>query len=105
MAAEKAGLESTRAAAKGGKHEEWGGCVISKDGKYTYTVPVTFGQDSHFYASNVTVPDGYSSVGWYHTHPDPGSWGEGFSPGDMNFSECAHVHSHVNSSRLPFFAV
>lgn len=98
MAAEKAGLGDTRAAAKKGKYQEYGGWVISKDGKFTYTVPVTFGQDSHFYADNVTVPDGYKAVAGYHTHPDPGSWGEGFSAADMTWADQHHMNSYVGMS-------
>ncbi|MGA2170935.1 MAG: RHS repeat-associated core domain-containing protein [Terracidiphilus sp.] len=99
MAAEKAGLGRTREdIKKQGKRNEYGGWVISRDGAYTYTVPVTFGQDSHFYAANVTVPDGYSSVGWYHTHPDSGPEGEGFSEGDINFSNQIGKTGYVGMS-------
>ena len=98
MAAEKAGLGSTRDAAKNGKTEEFGGWVISKDGKYTYTNPVTFGASGVFYADNVTVPSGYTAVGGYHTHPDPGSWGEGFSVSDMNWAIGHNMTSYVGMS-------
>lgn len=98
LAAEKSGLGSTRSAAKGGKIEEWGGWVISKGGKYTYTNPVTFGDPQHFYVDNVTVPSGYTAVGGYHTHPDPGSWGEGFSDRDMNWAINHNMTSYVGMS-------
>jgi RHS repeat-associated protein len=98
MAAEKAGLGSTRDAAKNGKTEEFGGWVISKDRKYTYTNPVTFGASGVFYADNVTVPSGYTAVGGYHTHPDPGSWGEGFSVSDMNWAIGHNMTSYVGMS-------
>jgi len=48
-----------------------GGWVISKNGKFTYTVPVTFGDPGHFFGDNVTIPEGYAAVGGYHTHPGP----------------------------------
>jgi hypothetical protein len=40
------------------------------------------GKNYKFYPGNVTAPDGYAQVASYHTHADPGSWGEGFSVGD-----------------------
>ena len=32
------------------------------------------------------VPKGFKKTAGYHTHPDPGAWGEGFSPGDINWA-------------------
>src|SRR5205809_3711713 len=88
IAAEKDAVGQTRAAAKKNRYEEFGGWVITKDGKtFTYTRPVTFGEDSNFYPGKVTVPEGYAEVASYHTHPDPGSWGEGFSARDMAQSQ------------------
>jgi RHS repeat-associated protein len=87
IAAEKAAIGDTRAAKKHGKVEEWGGWVISKNGKFTYTVPVTFGDPGHFFGDNVTIPEGYAAVGGYHTHPGPDPAAEdGFSGADCGFA-------------------
>jgi len=99
IAAEKAAVAKTKDAAKRGKTEEWGGWIITKDGKnFTYTVPVTFHDSDHFYNFSVTVPDGYAQAAAYHTHPDPGSWGEGFSPADMRFANYNQMNIYVGMS-------
>jgi len=99
LAAETAAIGDTRSDIKNsGKHNEYGGWVLSKDGKYTYTLPVTFGQDGHFYPSNVTVPSGYGAVASFHTHPDSGSWGEGFSEGDVNWANQNRMNIYVGMS-------
>ncbi len=36
---------------------------------------------------DIAIPEGFTKAADYHTHPDPGNWGEGFSPADMNRSE------------------
>ena len=99
IAAEKYAVGQTRAAAKKNRYEEFGGWVITKDGKtFTYTRPVTFGEDSNFYPGKVTVPEGYAEVASYHTHPDPGSWGEGFSARDMAWANRNQMDIYVGIS-------
>ena len=99
IAAEKAAIGQTRGAAKKGKYEEFGGWVITKNGKnFTYTVPVTFGSPEHFHQDNVTVPEGYAQVAVYHTHPDPNSMGEGLSPGDMGWANRNQMNIYVGMS-------
>jgi RHS repeat-associated protein len=98
MAAEKAALGSTRGAAKGGKVEEWGGWILSKDGKYTYTKPVTFGDPQHFFADNVSVPSGYTAAAGYHTHPDSTMAGDGFSWQDASWANNHGMNSYLGVS-------
>ena len=99
IAAEKAAIAKTTDAAKKDKYEEWGGWIITKDGKnFTYTVAVTFGDPEHFFTDSVTIPKGYAPVADYHTHPDPSPVGEGFSPGDMARSERNQMNAYVGMS-------
>lgn len=66
-AAEKAALDATD---KSGRKYEFGGLVLkNKDGKYTYTIAVTFKDQGHFNPERVTVPKGFKEVADYHTHP------------------------------------
>jgi RHS repeat-associated protein len=98
IAAEKDAVGKTRAAQSGEKkkYEEFGGWIITKDGKnFTYTTPVTLGPGVDFRPGSVTVPDGYEGVASYHTHPDPGSWAEGFSPGDIKWAVDNHKNDYV----------
>jgi hypothetical protein len=96
IAAEKSAVGQTRADGKKGKYQEYGGWIITKDGKtFTYTRPVTFGKDDKFYPGNVTVPDGYAQVASFHTHPDPNPYGEGFSVGDMAWANRNAMNDYV----------
>jgi RHS repeat-associated protein len=100
IAAEKDAVGRTRAAAtaKKPKYEEFAGWVITKNGKtFTYTVPVTFGEQ-HVDMDRITVPEGYAAVAMYHTHADPGSWGEGFSGQDMSLADRWQMNSYVGMS-------
>ena len=70
--------------------------MISRAGNYTYTVPVTFGDPQHFFADNVTVPDGYTAVAGYHTHPGPVAFVEdAFSPQDAAWSSPARFPAYL----------
>jgi hypothetical protein len=53
------------------------------EGKYTYTIAVTFKDQGHFYPESVSVPDGFTRVADYHTHRhNTREEKEGFSVGD-----------------------
>ena len=53
------------------------------EGQYTYTIAVTFENDSHFYPENVTTPEGFTVAADYHTHHENDTAeGQGFSGGD-----------------------
>ena len=83
MSAEKEALRLTRA---DGLHHEYGGWIIqnNEDGSLSYTPPVK-GQETLIDLSKIPVPDGFTIVGDYHTHPHrTRAEGEGADPGDVN---------------------
>lgn len=85
MSAEKAALRLTRADLKKGIHREYGGWIIqnNENGSLSYTKPVK-GQEALIDLSKTPVPDGFTIVGDYHTHPHTTSTeGLGADPGDV----------------------
>jgi RHS repeat-associated protein len=74
---------------------EYGGWILKGQGGYTYTTPVTFQSSAGFFPDNVIVPKGFQKVAAYHTHPSPGSWGEGFSVPDINWADSHHMVIYV----------
>ena len=49
--------------------------------------PVTFNDQGHFYPGKVSIPDAFTSVADYHTHPESFKVeGQGLSVGDENFA-------------------
>lgn len=84
LAAEKAALGPTRASVKSGHYHEYGGWILKdSDGKYTYTAPLA-GSERTINVDNISVPDGYTAVADYHSHPHvDAAEGEGASIGDI----------------------
>lgn len=84
-AAEKAALAATN---KSGRKWEYGGLILKNaQGEYTYTIAVTFNDQGHFYPGKVSIPDAFTSVADYHTHPESFKVeGQGLSVGDENFA-------------------
>jgi RHS repeat-associated protein len=84
LAAEKAALDPTRASVKSGHYHEYGGWILKgSDGGYTYTVPLA-GSERTVNIDNISVPDGYTAVADYHSHPHvDAAEGEGASIGDI----------------------
>jgi hypothetical protein len=69
---------------------EWGGRLLKdKDGRFTFTNPVTFNLSTHFWSSHVMVPFGYRKAGSYHTHPGIGA--PGMSYGDAAWADFQHL--------------
>jgi RHS repeat-associated protein len=67
-AAEKAALAATN---KSGRKYEYGGWILkNKDGQYTYTIAVTIKEQARFRPDMVTIPEGFTGVADYHTHPE-----------------------------------
>ncbi len=97
MAAEKVALPLTKDANKSGTTDwEYGGWIVkTKDGKYTYTEPMRGAERGKTDIDNMIVPDGFRKVAWYHTHPDNGSWGEGFSGWDMAIADDKRLRGYV----------
>ena len=100
-AAENSALAKTIDGQKKGKSQEFGGWILQKTGaenEFSYTKPLANFDEGHFDPLGVTVPDGYSVAGWYHTHPHTKGnlGGEGFSVGDAQWSE--------NHSRIGYVA-
>jgi hypothetical protein len=74
---------------------EWGGRVLQskQSGQYTFTNPVTFHSNQHFWASHVMVPFGYRNAGSYHTHPGIGA--PGMSMGDAGWSASQRLPEYM----------
>jgi RHS repeat-associated protein len=87
-AAEKSAINLTKEANKAGTTDwEFGGWVVKdSSGKYAYTNPLKGSKRGEADIDNMIVPKGFSKVAGYHTHPDAGPWGEGFSVGDVNWA-------------------
>jgi hypothetical protein len=91
MAAEKKAIGLTND--KNGKPPktdwEFGGWVVKKGKSFFFTEPVQGPKRGEITLDDIRVPKGFSKVAGYHTHPDGGSWGEGFSgypSGDVGWS-------------------
>jgi RHS repeat-associated protein len=96
MKAEKTALGKTRADMKNGYTKadgkkgymrEWGGLILqnSDTGAFSATSPITSNREREVDVDKVTVPDGFTVVGEYHTHPH-NTLTEGIGPsiGDVN---------------------
>ena len=58
---------------------------------YTYTIAVTLNDELHFYPDDVTIPEGFTVVADYHTHPlDDPVFGPGLSGTDEKYSYDHH---------------
>ncbi len=82
------------------EHRAWVGhppwILKTKDGRYTYTIAVTFKDREHFYPDRVSVPKGFKEVADYHTHPHNfHAEGEGFSAGDETHANYFHRTVYV----------
>lgn len=79
---------------KGCKYE-WGGRILQnkQTGQYTFTNPVTFRSNQHFWANHVMVPFGYRKAGSYHTHPGFGA--PGMSMDDAGWSAGQHLPEYM----------
>ena len=93
-AAEKAALAATNKSK--GKWEYGGKILKDGEGQYTYTIAVTFENDSHFYPENVTTPEGFTVAADYHTHHENDTAeGQGLSGRDEQHSYDFHRVSYV----------
>lgn len=58
---------------------EFGGWIVKKGESFYYTEPMQGTKRGETEIDNIGVPKGFTKVAGYHTHPDGGPWGEGFS--------------------------
>jgi hypothetical protein len=99
MAAERKAIKRTRAALRAGRHVEYSGLIIqsNKDGSLTYTEPAPGGENSSN-VDKIPVPEGFTVVGEYHTHPHTThDEGEGPSPQDIY-----HLRTPERASRMGY---
>jgi len=104
LAAEKAALRLTSDKNKPGPGNpgtdwEFGGWIV-KDSKnseapYTFTEPLIGSERGETDVKNMLLPPGFTKAADYHTHPDPGPWGEGFSVADVNNADRRGLPSYV----------
>jgi len=97
MAAERSALGLTKTANESGTTDwEYGGWIVKDSkGKFRYTNPLKGSKRGETDIDNMIVPKGFKKVAGYHTHPDSGSWGEGFSPGDVNWASAKKMALYV----------
>lgn len=97
MAGEKKALALTKKANESGTTDwEFGGWIVKdSDGKFRYTNPLKGSKRGETDIDNMIVPKGFTKIAGYHTHPDLGSWGEGFSPGDVNWASAKGMTLYV----------
>jgi hypothetical protein len=72
---------------------EYGGWIVKVGRLYTYTVPVTFHQQSNFWHGHTSSPRGPVVAG-YHTHPDRANR-DGIDAGDVGVAEAYRMPTYV----------
>jgi len=102
IAAESMAVPMTLATNKPGPNNpsgtdyEYGGWIVkNRQGALQFTAPLRGCERAKTDQSNMIVPPGYTKVAIYHTHPDPGPWGDGFSAGDVNQANALRMPSYV----------
>jgi RHS repeat-associated protein len=92
MAAEKQAIKLTNDKNGTPPKTDWefGGWIVKKGTSYYYTEPLQGTERGEIDVDSIRVPKGFTKAAGYHTHPDGGDWGEGFSGypwGDVGWSE------------------
>lgn len=89
--------EAIKKALSNSSRYEYGGAVLSFEGKYCYTEPVSE-NDPENVSFSLNVPAGYKLVALYHTHPfapDENAACEGFSAADLEVSKALKTRSYI----------
>ncbi|MDX6769877.1 MAG: DUF4329 domain-containing protein [Elusimicrobiota bacterium] len=98
IAVEDAAVAGLREAMPLSRSYEYGGAVLSSEGRYYFTEPVTNRRTANIDFS-VAVPRGYRLAAIYHTHPDEGDQTDLFSPNDVRQAKALEVVSYIGVMR------
>ena len=103
MKAEKSALGKTRADLKNGLHREWGGLILQNNetGAFSATSPITSNKEREVNVDKAAVPDGFSVVGDYHTHPH-NTLTEGIGPSEGDISHLQGIARQTGVLRVGY---
>ena len=103
MKAEKNALGKTRADLKNGLHREWGGLILQNNetGAFSATSPITSNKEREVNVDKAAVPDGFSVVGDYHTHPH-NTLTEGIGPSEGDISHLQGIARQTGVLRVGY---
>jgi len=103
MKAEKTALGKTRADLKNGLHREWGGLILQNNetGAFSATSPITSNKEREVNVDKAAVPDGFSVVGDYHTHPH-NTLTEGIGPSEGDISHLQGIARQTGVLRVGY---
>lgn len=103
MKAEKTALGKTRADLKNGLHREWGGLILQNNetGAFSATSPITSNKEREVNVDKAAVPDGFTVVGDYHTHPH-NTLTEGIGPSEGDISHLQGIARQTGVLRVGY---